>query len=92
MPSADMDATPVLIKVVSSTGPPSLGRLESLRKKTLTAIPSNQPHQLMNTFHLSCDQNYFRTTLLITTQVVFLKNKQTNKAISMFNSQQPRIR
>ena len=74
-----MDTTPVLIKVVSSTGPPSLGRLESLKKKALTAILSNQPCQLMNTFHLSCDKNYFTMTLLITTKVVFLKNKQTNK-------------
>ena len=52
-------------------------------RKALTAIPSNQSHQLMN---------YFTRMLLITTKVIFLKNKQTNKAISRFNSQQPRIR
>ena len=60
-------------------------------KKVLTAIPFNQPHQQMNTFQLSCDQNYFTVMLLITTKVVFLE-KQTNKTISKFNFQQPRIR
>ena len=89
MPSADMDATPAQIKalspgvcpeikVMSFTRPPSLGRLESSRKKALTAIPTNQPCQQTNTFDLSCDQNYFIMMLLITTKVVLLE-KQANK-------------
>ena len=39
-------------------------------KEVSTAIPSNQPRQQTNTFHLSCDQDYLTKTLLITTKVV----------------------
>ena len=66
------------VKAMSFTRPPSLGRLESLMKKALTTIPTNQPCQQTNTFHLSCDQNYFTMTLLIITKADFFE-KQTNK-------------